>query len=61
MSYFFQLFYREIIKVIYTISDLEVQMENPNLLLKNSAIKFEPSTQKKEIDKQTASILYYEY
>ena len=41
------------------IEDLEMRWGNSNLLLGKSAIRFEPSTQKVEIGKQTTSALYY--
>lgn len=55
-SYFFQLFYREIIGVIYTmlaiaIKVLEIQTDNLNLLLRNNVIWFEPLTKNREIGK----------
>ena len=64
MSYFFLLFCRKMIIVIctilaITIEDLKVHLGILNLLLGKNAIWFEPSVQKGEIGKQTASILYY--
>ena len=43
------------------IEDLEVQLNNSNLLIRKSAIRFEPSAKKGETDKQTAGALYYQY
>ncbi len=44
-----------------TIKDLEVHLGNKNLPLGKNAIRFEPSAQKGETGKQTASALYYQY
>ena len=54
------------IRVIYaihavTIEDLKMRLGNSNLLLRKSAIRFKPLTQKREIDKQTACALYYQH
>ncbi len=55
-SCFFSLFCGEMISVIYAmlavaIKDLKLCMNNKNLLLEKSAIRFEPYTQKSEKDK----------
>ena len=65
-SYFFLFFCGEMIRVVYAmlaiaIKDLEMRLGNSNLLLGKSAIRFEPSAQKEETDKQTTSALYYQY
>lgn len=54
------------IKVIYIIftviiRDLEIRFSNINLFLRENVICFEPLTQKVEINKQIANILYYKY
>ncbi len=41
--------------------DLNMRLGNLNLPLGKSAIQFEPSAQKGETGKQTASALYYQY
>ena len=43
------------------IEDLEVHLDNLNLPREKNTMRFEPSAQKKETDKQTAGILYYQY
>ena len=43
------------------IKDLEMHFGNLNLLLKKSAIWFEPLARKKETNKQMISIIYYQY
>ena len=43
------------------IEDLEVRLNNLNLSLGKSAIRFEPSAYKGETSKQMASALYYQY
>ena len=40
---------------------LEICLDNSNLCLGKNAIRFEPSAQKEETDKQPASVLYYQY
>lgn len=63
MSHFFLSFHGEIIKIecaifVVAIKDLEMRFNNTNLLLGKSAICFELLTQKREIGKQTANMLY---
>ncbi len=65
-SHFFLSFREEMLKVVCSmlavaIEDLEVRLRNSNLLLRKSAIWFEPSAQKGEIGKQTTGALYYRY
>ena len=43
------------------IKDLEVRLNNSNLPIGKSAIRFESLAQKGEADKQTADALYYKY
>ena len=43
------------------IEDLEMHLGNSNLPPEKKAIRFKPSALKEETDKQTASILYYQY
>lgn len=52
------------IKIIYAIiaiiiKDLKVCLNNSNLLITKNAICFQYLAQKRKIDKQIASILYY--
>ena len=47
--------------LVVAIKDLEVRLGNSNLPLGKNAIWFELSAQKRETDKQTAGILYYQY
>lgn len=43
------------------IKDLAVRLSNSNLAMEKSAICFEILAQKREIDKQMASALYFKY
>lgn len=43
------------------IKNLEVRLNNSNLPTRKKVIYFEPLTQKRETDKQTAGALYYKY
>ena len=43
------------------IEALEVQLNNSNLPIRKSAIRFELLTQKEETGKQLAGVLYYKY
>lgn len=43
------------------IEDLKMHLNNSNLPIENNIICFKLLAQKKDIDKQTASILYYKY
>lgn len=47
--------------LVITIEDLEVCMSDLNLPLKKNVLWFESLAQKKEIDKQMVSALYYKY
>lgn len=63
-SNFFYLFCEEIIRVAYTIltitiKDLELRLDNSNLPLGKSAIRFKLLVQKRETDKQITNTLYY--
>ena len=65
-SHFFLLFYEKMIRVVcamfdVAIKDLKVRLGNLNLLLSKNAIWFEPLAQKGETNKQTTSLLYYQY
>ena len=43
------------------IEDLEVQLNNSNLLIGKSSIRFKPLAQKRESGKQMTGALYYKY
>ncbi len=65
-SYFVLPFCGEMIRVIcailaIVIEDLEVHLRNSNLFPGKNVIWFELSAQKREIDKQMAGTLYYQY
>lgn len=64
--HFWFLFSKEMIKVIcailaITIEDLKLRWDNPDLLLKKSAIRFEFLAQKKETGKKIVGLEYYKY
>lgn len=47
--------------LIIVINNLKVQINNSNLLLRKSAIRFKLLVKKRKISKQTTGILYYKY
>lgn len=66
ICYFFQLFHKKMMKVIcamlaIVIKDLKLRINNLNLLLGKSVIRFDSSVQMRETSKQIAHRLYYKY